>query len=260
MLKEAKVDDRLSPSQKEIIRNRRLSSNDRLPVHGESPGDTENRLTQTRRRRTARDRGGQTVRGSKLPKYNKHAEFGGVTYQKDLNPDKVSARRSELRAKRAKNNIRSFKEGKTFSEFLEEAKRIKLVRMYHGTPKSSADKIKKSGFNTSDVYTSTDRGIAQSFGSRHGEKNTEVISFRVPKKSIGTPGKVMKTDGQRAVDKWGREHYSTTMNPKYAEKHISNDTGVIHSPKIPVQYRKKYFKDNPNSRFKPRTKTQPKRK
>jgi hypothetical protein len=150
---------------------------------------------------------------------------------------------------------------KTYKQFITEAqKRIKSVRMYHGTPKSSADKIKKSGFNTSDVYTSTDRETAQSFGSRHGEKNTEVISFRVPKKDIDTPGKLMKTDGQRAVDKWGREHYSTTMNPKYAEKHISKDTGVIHSPKIPKEHRKQYFKDNPNSRFKKRTKIAPKRK
>ena len=148
---------------------------------------------------------------------------------------------------------------KTFSEFITEARRMRLVRMYHGTSPSSADKIKKSGFNTSDVYTSTDREIAQSFGSRTGE-GTSVISFRVPKKDIDVPGKLIKTDGQRAVDKWGKEHYSTTMNPEYAKKHISKDTGVIHSPKIPVRYRKEYFKDNPNSRFKPRTQTQPKRK
>jgi hypothetical protein len=70
----------------------------------------------------------------------------------------------------------------------------------------------------------------------------------------------MKTDGQRGVDKWGREHYSTVMNPDYAKKHISKDDGVIHSPKIPRKYRDRYFENNPNSRFKPRTKTQPKKK
>lgn len=149
---------------------------------------------------------------------------------------------------------------KTFSEFITEARRLKLVRMYHGTSTSSADKIKKSGFNTSDVYTSTDRETAQSFGGRHGEP-TKVIAFRVPKKDIDTPGKVMKTDGQRGVDKWGREHYSTVMNPEYAKKHITKgEEGVIHSPKISTEYRKQYFKDNPNSRFKRRTKTQPKKK
>jgi len=178
MLKEAKVDDRLSPSQKEIIRNRRLSSNDRLPVHGESPGDTENRLTQTRRRRTARDRGGQTVRGSKLPKYNKHAEFGGVTYQKDLNPDKVSARRSELRAKRAKNNIRSFKEGKTFQEFIDEARRMRVLRTAHYTSAENKKKIMDAGFKDSPssgtyhtqgksvVYTTPSSRVGNDYGTR----------------------------------------------------------------------------------------------
>jgi len=148
---------------------------------------------------------------------------------------------------------------KTFSEFIAEAaKRIKRVTMYHGTP--AADKIKQSGFNTSDVYTSTNREIAQSFGSRHG-RNTQVISFSVPKKDIGVPGKLMKTDGQRGVDKWGREHYSTVMNPEYAERHITkNKEGVIDSPKIPTEYRKQYFKDNPNSRFKRRTRTAPKKR
>jgi hypothetical protein len=149
---------------------------------------------------------------------------------------------------------------KTLREFLEEAaeKRIKRVTMYHGTP--DADKIKKSGFNTSDVYTSTDRETAHSFGSRHG-RGSKVISFSVPKKDIDTPGKVMKTDGQKGIDKWGREHYSTVMNPEYAKKHITKDKeSIIDSPKIPPKYRKGYFKDNPNSRFKRRSKTQPKRK
>ena len=63
------------------------------------------------------------------------------------------------------------------------------------------------------------------------------------------------------IDKWGREHYSTVMNPEYAKKHITKDKeSIIDSPKIPPKYRKQYFKDNPNSRFKKRTKTQPKRK
>jgi len=149
---------------------------------------------------------------------------------------------------------------KTFSQFLEEAKRIRMTRYYHGTSESSADKIKKSGFNTSDVYTSTDRETAQSFGQRKGEK-TKTLEFRVPTKDINTPGKLMKTDGQRGVDKWGREHHSTVMDPDYAKKHITKGgEGVVHSPKIPSKYRKQYFKDNPNSRFKRRTKTQPKRK
>lgn len=116
-IKEAKVDDRLSADQKAIIRNRRLSPGERLPVRGETPRDTEERLTQNRRERTARNRGGQTVRGSR------GLEPLGITDRKKYFPQKISARRDELRAKRAKNNIRSFKEGKTFEEFMIEARR-----------------------------------------------------------------------------------------------------------------------------------------
>jgi hypothetical protein len=148
---------------------------------------------------------------------------------------------------------------KTFQEFIAEAKRLKFVKMYHGTSASSADKIKKSGFNTPEVYTSTSKETAKSFGQRKGE-DIEVISFRVPKKDIKdkSPGKVVKTDGQRGTDRWGRQHYSSTMDSDYAKKHISKEKqGVIDSPKIP----KKYQSLLPaNSRFKRRTKTQPKKK
>ena len=153
---------------------------------------------------------------------------------------------------------------KTFREFIAEAapKRLRYVKMYHGTSASSVDKIKKSGFNTPEVYASTSKGIAKSFGNRQGG-DTKVASFRVPKTDIKdkAPGKVVKTDGQRGVDDWGREHYSTAMDPDYAKKHISKEKeGVIDSPKIGKDFRDRYFKNNPNSRFKRRTKTQPKDK
>lgn len=126
---EAKVDDRLSADQKEIIRNRRLPITDRLPVRGETSQETAERITQKRRDRNKRDRGGQTVRGSQLPKYKKHAEYGGITYQKDWKPEIVSARRDELRAKRTRNNIRDFERNKkTFEEFMLEASKGKSPR------------------------------------------------------------------------------------------------------------------------------------
>ena len=149
---------------------------------------------------------------------------------------------------------------KTFKEFLEEAKRLKYVRYYHGTPESAEKQIKKSGFKTPEVYASTDREIARSFGERHGEKNVKTISFRVPKKAIKSevPGKVVKTSGQRGVDKWGHEHHSVVMDPEYAKNHISKEReGVINAPKIPKRFRDRL---KPNSRFKLRTKTQPKKK
>ncbi len=109
---EAKVDDRLSADQKEIIRNRRLSPGQRLPVRGESPRETEERLTRTRRRTTASLRGARGVKGSKVPEYN------GVLWRSS---EQRSKQRDELRAKRAKNNIVDFREQKTFSEFMIEA-------------------------------------------------------------------------------------------------------------------------------------------
>ena len=109
---EAKVDDRLSADQKEIIRNRRLSPGQRLPVRGESPKETEERLTQTRRRTTASLRGARGVKGSIVP------EYSGVLW---WSSEQRSKRRDELRAKRAKNNIVDFREQKTFSEFMIEA-------------------------------------------------------------------------------------------------------------------------------------------
>lgn len=109
---EAKVDDRLSADQKETIRNRRLSPGQRLPVRGESPKETEERLTQTRRRTTQSLRGARGIKGSKVPGYN------GVLW---WSSEQRSKRRDELRAKRAKNNIVDFREQKTFSEFMIEA-------------------------------------------------------------------------------------------------------------------------------------------
>jgi hypothetical protein len=154
---------------------------------------------------------------------------------------------------------------KTFRQFITEAQqRLRFVRQYHGTSKDAAEKIKKSGFNTSDVFASTDRDIATSFARRYTDRDgTKVLSLRIPKKDIKDkpPAKIVKTDGQRAVDNWGREHYSTVMDPKYATKHLSKEReGVVQAPKIPSHYRKQYFKQYPNSRFKRRTKIRLKQK
>jgi hypothetical protein len=151
---------------------------------------------------------------------------------------------------------------KTYKEFIQEAapKTLKYVKMYHGTPAS--DRIAKQGFNTSEVHASTSKETAKSFGRRYGE-NAKTISFRVPKKDIkdAPPAKVVKTSGQRGVDDWGREHYSTVMNPDYAKKHMSKEKeGVIDAPKVGKDFQKKYFTQNPESRFKPRTKIVPKKK
>lgn len=146
---------------------------------------------------------------------------------------------------------------KTYSQFIAEAapQRMKRVIVYHGTSPEAAEKIKKSGFNSPEVYASTNREIAQSFGSRHG-KGARALSFNIPKKSIKqeAPGKVVKTGGQRGVNAWGKEEYSVAMDRDYARRHMSkNSDGIVHAPKVPVKYRDR-------SPFKQRTKIRPKKK
>jgi len=96
---EAKVDDGLTSQQKEIMRNHRLTPGDRLPVRGENPTDTHNRLTNTRRRRTSDGRGARGVRGSKVP------EFSIKTIR---TPDQIRDRLSQLRTNQTRNNIVPF--------------------------------------------------------------------------------------------------------------------------------------------------------
>jgi hypothetical protein len=96
---EAKVDDGLTSQQKEIMRNHRLTPGDRLPVRGETPTDTHNRLTNTRRRRTSDGRGARGVRGSKVP------EFSIKTIR---TPDQIRNRLSQLRTSQTRNNIVPF--------------------------------------------------------------------------------------------------------------------------------------------------------
>ena len=132
---------------------------------------------------------------------------------------------------------------KTYSEFITEAKRIKMTRYYHGTSASSADNIHKSGFKGSEVHASTSARTADAFGKRYG-KDTRTLSIRVPSKSK----QVQKTKGQQGIDAWGRRHHSAVMSPEYASKHITKSP-TIPAPKVP----KKYAHLSP---FKRRTKTQ----
>jgi hypothetical protein len=164
--------------------------------------------------------------------------------------------------KKPKLNVTKVDAKKTFREFLEESakRRLSFTKVHHGTSASSADKIEKSGFETSEVHASTSSDTAKSFGQRKGE-NTRTIQMRVPTKDVksNAPAKALKTQGQRGTDKWGREHHSVIMSPDYATKHIIKKKPVIDAPKIGQDFRDRYFKNNPNSRFKRRTKTQPKK-
>lgn len=89
---------------------------------------------------------------------------------------------------------------KTFSEFITEAaeKRLKFARVYHGTSKSNADKIKSGGFKDSEhgvygsgVYSSTSRNVARRYSrdSGGGNKNyvdSGVVSSLIPSKKVKT--------------------------------------------------------------------------
>lgn len=130
---------------------------------------------------------------------------------------------------------------KSYSQFIVEAKRrIGFKTVLHGTSKDSAEKIKKSGFNTDEVHAATHRDTARSFGSRTGDSEPTIIRMRIPAKSIKSqPEKganVVKTKGQRGIDSLGRKHYSVVMNPEYASKKIIKTTGIIQKPKIPKRF------------------------
>jgi len=179
------------------------------------------------------------------------------------------ARRKELKKRRKeaieriankpkpKLNVTKVDAKKTFREFLEESakRRLSFTKVHHGTSASNAEKIEKSGFETSEVHASTSSDTAKSFGQRKGE-NTRTIQMRVPTKDVksNAPAKALKTQGQRGTDKWGREHHSVIMSPDYATKHITKKKPVIDAPRTSKKYR-----DMMPKSFQRRTKTQPKK-
>lgn len=90
---------------------------------------------------------------------------------------------------------------KTLREFLEEAakRRLKFARVYHGTSKSNADKIKSGGFKDSEhgvygsgVYSSTSRNVARRYsrdaGAASGKHDVDsgVVSSIIPSKKVKT--------------------------------------------------------------------------
>lgn len=129
---------------------------------------------------------------------------------------------------------------KTFDEFITEARRLSFTRLYHGTSPEAAEKIEKQGFKSPEVYASTSRGIAQSFGSRYSNR-PKVIELMVPSKSIkpNVPAKAVKTEGQRAIDNWGREHFSVALDRDYATKRKVPTTGIIRAPKTTKEWQHK---------------------
>jgi hypothetical protein len=129
----------------------------------------------------------------------------------------------------------------TYSQFIAEAeKRLKMVRVHHGTSSDTTEKIKKLGFKGDEVHAATHPNTARGFAKRKGEK-TSNVTMLVPKKSIKDQpekgAKAVKTQGQRGTDALGRRHYSIVMDPEYASKRVSNTTGTVQKPKIPKRFR-----------------------
>jgi len=89
---------------------------------------------------------------------------------------------------------------KTFSQFITEAKqRLKFTRIYHGTSKANADKIKSDGFKDSEhgvygsgVYSSTSKNVARRYsrdaGAASGKHYVDsgVVSSLIPSKKVKT--------------------------------------------------------------------------
>ena len=91
-------------------------------------------------------------------------------------------------------------EQKTFSQFIAEAeKQLKMLRVYHGTSKANAEKIKSDGFNDSEhgaygsgIYSSTSRNVARRYsrdsGAASGKHAVDsgVVSSLIPSKKVKT--------------------------------------------------------------------------
>lgn len=135
---------------------------------------------------------------------------------------------------------------KTYSQFITEAKRIRIHTVYHGTSPEAAEKIKSSGFKGDEVHASTDPEIAKGFGARYSKTPTN-IRMRIAKSAIKSKpekgAKVVKTQGQRGVSDWGMTQFSVAMDPKYASKRISPPTGIIVKPKMPKSQADQFYKN-----------------
>ena len=98
-------------------------------------------------------------------------------------------------------NFLYIKEGKTFSQFIAEAKetKLKMLRVYHGTSKANAEKIKSDGFKDTEdgvygsgVYSSTSRNVARRYsrdaGAVSGKHAVDsgVVSSLIPSKKVKT--------------------------------------------------------------------------
>ena len=135
---------------------------------------------------------------------------------------------------------------KTYSQFITEAKRIRIHTVYHGTSPEAAEKIKSSGFKGDEVHASTDPEIAKGFGARYSKTPT-TVRMRIARSAIKSNSergaKVVKTQGQRGVSNWGTKQFSVAMEPEYASKRISPSTGIIVKPKIPKSLADRFYKD-----------------
>ena len=128
---------------------------------------------------------------------------------------------------------------KSYKEFITEAeKRIKMVRLHHGTSPESYDKIKKSGFTggrEGEVHTSTSPKTARAFGARYSDKSKN-ITMLVPKKSIKKEpergAKADKTKGTRHTDDYGRKKYSVASDTKYASNKIVKRYRRVTKPQM----------------------------
>jgi hypothetical protein len=172
---------------------------------------------------------------------------------------------------------------KTFQEFIAEAKRIKFTRIYHGTSRANAEKIKSDGFSDSEhgvygsgVYASTSRNVARRYSrdSGGGNKNpvdSGVVSSIIPSKKVKTisqhspesqegrnKSKELRKSGQPAVRvknaatghetaKPGGGHEKEAdyviVDPKLASKGIQRNKVFRPTKSQNVNMRKKYGSD-----------------
>jgi hypothetical protein len=206
---EAKVDNyqKLSPIEKEFVRHKRQT--------GFEPGSDIDKHTETRRL-VHREKRGAKKRESYR---DESSRLSGKYASKSQNQKKLKELQGKKTLRSASNNIRDFERStKTFEEFINEARRMRVLRTAHYTTASNKSEIMRSGFRDS-----------PSTGSYHPDERKDIV-YTTPSSRVGSDyshsrvnlrlvnPKVTSTDSPRDFGKKIKSWMSSASDDDIADK------------------------------------------
>lgn len=168
-IREAKVDDyqKLSPIEKEFVRHKRQT--------GFEPGSDIDKHTETRRLVHREKRGAK----KREPYRDKSSNISGKYASRSQNQKRLKELKGKKTLRSASNNIRDFeRSAKTFEEFINEARRMRVLRTAHYTSPENKKEIMTKGFKDSPssgtyhpqgksvVYTTPSSRVGNDYGTR----------------------------------------------------------------------------------------------